>query len=244
MGLWSTVRFWLPKKLRAQDRRDLAWVPWSAEYLHEMHAYLSVKHAGKGEEDAFLALVWVINRFPPTSVIKTWADYDLAVSKMRERVRHTLTHPQKWVPPMTRDDMTVPGDLRHRLFAMYRARGIPLSLVRSFFESNYQDLAAAKANGATQARGSSVARCLDHCRIARELVDGKSYSVDALLSAYDDPFGDVPLLPSPLCGILNTEDEDGPQDRCFCLWQIRPKATPGADPKFLAWMDDLLAQDR
>ncbi len=241
MWLWSIMKSWLLKKPRTPVRRELAWVPWSAERLLEVYAYLSVEHAGKDEEDAFLAVEWAINRFPPTSVIKTWADYDLAVERMRERVRHNLAHPQKWVPPMTRDDMTVPGDLRHRLFALYRERGIPLSFVRLFFESNYQELAAAKANGATHARGLSAVHCLDRCRIARELVDGKTYSVDALLSAYDDPLGDVPLLPSPLCGILNTEDEDGPQDRCVCIWTAKAKAPPGADPKFLSWMEDTLA---
>lgn len=98
-------------------------------------------------------------------------------------------------------------------------------------------LMAAKVDGIEKAKGVTAH---NGCATCATEISGKVFAIDDLLSAYESDVSGVPILPHARCERM-MEDGGG---WCRCSWQTLPKPAPGADPKFLAWMDDLLAQDR
>ncbi len=117
----------------------------------------------------------------------------------------------------------------------YDTMGIPDDLVRGHFIRQYQRLAAAKANGSVSARGTGGHS--RYCVIARDVVDGRKYAIDDLLEAYRNPLGPIPILPHPLCQMLDPGPDYDASGPCGCCWSPMPAPKPGADPKFVEWME-------
>lgn len=227
--------FWnLIKRLFARPAQGArAWVPWPPEKLAQVHARLSTLTPPLSEEDGTLVIEWLINRYQPHGVMHTEADYQRAIATMRNKVRHNLASPvspRRWVD---RVDVEVPGELRHRIYALYRKMGIPLSFVDRAFNDNWRNLEAGRLNGSQEASG--VVPYNETCRIAIDMVMDRKYPIHDLLTAYEHPDGPVPILPHPFCERLNPKGENS-VEYCRCCWSMLPAPVPGADPEFMSWM--------
>lgn len=214
------------------------WQRWSKEQIATTALRIEQIHPdGRSVNDWVTVSELIIHRYIPDGVIKTDDDYKKIREKLRTKIEHNIQNPypprKPWVDAK---DISIPDEVEVVTIGRYRQLGSYCDNTARVWQEIYRQLAAAKENGKTKAKG--LVPLDETCPIAKTIISGHEYATGDLLAAYTVTAGDVPILPHPSCP--NYQSDGG--GWCRCGWAPISPTLPGVNPEFEKWLEDALSR--